>query len=120
MAIESIGVGVDTESTSRMEELWKAFHPFIERTFTPAELAMMPNGKEVEWLTGRFCAKEAISKALMDLGEPSPDIRRIEVLAMADGCPKARLLDGREGLTINVSISHGEVSAIAFAVVRRV
>lgn len=120
MVKDRIGIGVDTESTARMEELWMSSHPFIERTFTPAEIALMPKGIESSWLTGRFCAKEAISKAMMDLGEPSPDIRKIEVLAREDGCPKARLLDGREGLVINVSISHGEGTAIAFAVVRRV
>jgi phosphopantetheine--protein transferase-like protein len=114
-----MGIGVDIEDSSRFKELWERDHPFFRRFFTEAELESAVRSNDViSWLAGRFCSKEAVSKAIMEMGDPSPDYRSIEVLSKANGCPWARVVGSEDKYLINISISHTDHTIIAFAIVR--
>ncbi|MCI9888352.1 4'-phosphopantetheinyl transferase superfamily protein [Micrococcales bacterium 31B] len=103
-------VGVDTEPLARFNE------PDL-RLFTAAEVALGRSAATpAEFYAGRWCAKEAIVKAAWPLVRLSP--REVEVLRDDSGRPVARLLvHPPVSLHIDVSITHDEARAVAFAIV---
>lgn len=112
-----VGIGVDIEDTSRFEVLCQNDHPFFHRFYTENELNLAKSVEDrASWLAGRYCSKESVAKAIMELGDPSPDFRTIEILARKDGCPLAHIV-GSDRYVINISISHRERMVIAFAMV---
>ena len=71
----------------------------------------MNSKKKIEWLAGRFAAKEAIYKAINSYYNCS--LRNIEILVDKNGAPYCEI----ENFEIYISISHDEEYAIAFAIV---
>ena len=62
-----VGIGIDLVSISRTKKiLGQPWGPrFVERVFTPLEIALCSKAlKPEEWFAGRFAAKEAAAKAL--------------------------------------------------------
>ena len=61
-----VGLGVDMEEISRMREaIERHGRAFLERVFTPAEIAYCERHRDsAERFAGRFAAKEATMKAL--------------------------------------------------------
>ncbi|MCG7524788.1 holo-ACP synthase [Streptomyces sp. OfavH-34-F] len=124
-AIAPVSVGLDLMSIPRFERI--ARHPRGRRmVFGPAELAYadtLGEARRTEHLAGRFCAKEAVAKALghglgQDLGW-----RDIEITRDSLGAPGARLhgraqrLAERQGVTdIVLSLSHQDGLAVCVAV----
>lgn len=104
------GVGVDAEEIARWHE------PDL-RLFTPAERAHC--GTSAERFAGRWCAKEAVVKALGPFVAAS--VRDVEVLAEPSGRPVVRLADrlAAAGVVVAVSITHTRSVAVAVAVARR-
>lgn len=113
--------GVDLIEIARIEEV-VARHGqrYLERIFTPAELAR--SGKRPESLAGRFAAKEAVAKALgTGIGDVS--WQEIEILGDEQNAPTlvlrgaAEQRAGQLGLTTwSLSLSHSLSQAIAFVV----
>lgn len=116
-----IRTGVDIVEIDRLDSVSPAIRRrFIQRVYTPAELAII--GNENEALAGRFAAKEAVSKAL---GSGIGFVRwqDIEVLDGRYGEPILNLYGNAvkiaEGLALDswsVSISHSRTHAVAVAV----
>ena len=112
-------VGVDIIEISRIGESIERFgQAFLERIYTPAELAAYRD--KLPSLAARFAAKEAVIKAL---DAPGTSPRDIEVLSAPDGKPllslygKARERADRLGITgLDVSLSHSREYAVAFVV----
>ncbi len=117
----NLRTGVDLIEISRIEEvIARHGKHYLERIYTPAELEQC--GKRVESLTGRFAAKEAVSKAL---GGGIGDIawKEIEILGDEQNAPILTLhgaaLEKAKALglsTWSVSISHSMSHAVAFVV----
>lgn len=103
------GLGVDLAEVARLRRL--AANPrFLERVFTPGELAYAGASKnKFERLAARFAVKEAVIKALDDTSLP---LNGIEVANTESGRPGVRV-KGRPGLRLLVSISHTAAYACA-------
>lgn len=105
---QDLGVGVDIEMVERFETA-------DPRLFTEAELALCAaSAKPAESRAGRWCAKEAVVKAVARYVLLSP--REVEVLTDPGGRPIVRLLRPQlEHLRCDVSITHASGIAAAVA-----
>src|SRR5918999_4194872 len=113
------GVGIDLLDVERFERVLRRRPRLAERLFTDAErdyAAARP--RTAMHLAARFCAKEAVAKAL-DLRGWS--FRDVEVVA-TDGAPEIRLSGsaaaraGQLGVAARVSLTHTDVTAGAAAI----
>lgn len=114
---ERLNIGVDIEEINRFENKPQEF---IDRVFTENEQKYclsktLPAGH----FAVRFCAKEAVVKALNSMGIKHPRLNQIEVYHNQDSCPKIRLPKEEQfdNLKIEVSLSHDRTKAIAFVVI---
>ena len=113
--------GVDLVEIQRIQALNPAIRArFLQRVFTPAELAI--TGDSAESLAGRFAAKEAVVKAL-GCGIGPVHWQEVEILQGPEGEPllalhgQARQIAADLGLSVwSVSISHTHAQAVALAV----
>lgn len=118
-----IGVGVDIVEIRRIKEAVERNNNFLEKLFTDIELEYLNSRKlSPEYIAGRFAAKEAVSKAL-GTGIRGFGFRDIEINRNELGKPivvlkgKAKLIAEQFGkYSMHLSISHGEDSAVAYAV----
>jgi holo-[acyl-carrier protein] synthase len=111
-------IGLDLLEIDRLERALERRPGLAERLFTDAERAYAAQqGRPGQHLAARFCAKEAVSKALaMDVLRP----RDIEVVG--DGGPPRIALHGevaararRLGVEVHVSLTHTTTTAGAVA-----
>lgn len=113
--------GVDLVETARIAEaLERNGDRFLKRIFTPAELEL--SGGRIPSLSGRYAAKEAVSKAFSTgIG----DMRWVEIEILQDERKAPQLvLHGNaakiaeeQGLTTwSISISHTDSHAVGMAV----
>lgn len=111
-----MAIGVDIEDISRFED---KSDEFLDRIYTPSEQEYCfskPN--PASHLAVRFCAKEAVIKALNSLGINHPRLSQIEVYHGENKAPKIRFFDAKyKDLTIEVSLSHDKTKAIAFVTI---
>jgi len=112
------GVGIDLLEVERMERALARRPRLAERLFTDAEREYAAGrGRPAQHLAARFCAKEAVAKALaLQVWDPL----EVEVVA---GAPPAVRLHGRAarragelGVTVEVSLTHSRGMAGAVAV----
>jgi len=111
-------VGLDLLEIDRLERALERRPGLAERLFTDGELAYAnARGRPVQHLAARFCAKEAVAKAL---GLPGWSFRDVEVLATATA-PAVRLSGvAREraealGVQCSLSLTHTARTAAAVA-----
>ncbi len=114
-----IGIGIDIIEIRRIE---RALSPrFIERVFTPREIAYCEPARRVEKYAARFAAKEAARKAL---GAATPvtalSWHDVEVISSPEGAPQlvfhgraAELVQKLKVTRAHVSLSHSVENAIA-------
>jgi holo-[acyl-carrier protein] synthase len=114
------GVGIDLLEIDRLERALVRRPRLAERLFTDGERAYAAaRARPGQHLAARFCAKEAVAKAL---GLRAWNFRDIEVLA-GDGPPEVRLQGqvaarARElGVEVRVSLTHTRRDAAAVAVI---
>ncbi|MCH3917343.1 MAG: holo-ACP synthase [Spirochaetia bacterium] len=114
------GIGIDIVNIARMSRLTEYT---VSRLFHPEEVAQaaqLHGEARLEFLAGRFAAKEALAKAL---GTGLGGIVTSEVLVenLEDGKPCMHLYgktaERYPGLSILLSISHDDPSAIAVVLV---
>ncbi len=115
-------VGLDLLEIDRLERAL-ARRPGLEaRLFTRAERAYAAaTGRPAQHLAARFCAKEAVSKALrMEVLRP----REIEVVRGGEGEPLVALHGEAAaravalGVSVHLSLTHTRTTAGAVAVLR--
>lgn len=114
-------IGIDLLEIDRLERALERRPSLAERLFTDAELAYArERARPGQHLAARFCAKEAVAKAL---GLTAWAFRDVEVLATA-GAPEVRLSGAAAaradelGVTVLVSLTHTKTTAAAAAVLR--
>ncbi|MDP4162376.1 MAG: holo-ACP synthase [Bacillota bacterium] len=112
------GIGIDIIELSRVEEILSKQKKFADRILTPAEKARFEelNGKrKIEFLAGRFAAKEAYSKANGTGIGKELSFLDIEIEADAFGKPFFSKPQGNAHL----SISHSRDYAVAQVVIEK-
>lgn len=110
-----MAIGVDIEDINRFEG---KSEEFLNRVFTPVELEYcMKYSKPESHLAVRFCAKEAVVKALTALEVFNVSYNEIEVFHNENKCPQIRILKKIEkNINFQLSLSHDRLKAIAFVV----
>lgn len=114
------GVGIDLLDISRLERALERRPGLRDRLFTPAEQdASVRSARPVRHLAARFCAKEAVTKALrMDAFRP------LEIEVVGRGGPPTVRLTGAAaaraaelGVSVVISMTHERevASAVAWA-----
>ena len=114
-----IGIGIDIIELRRIERALSL--RFIERVFTPREIAYCEIARRIEKYAARFAAKEAARKAI---GAATPvtalSWQDVEVLSSAEGAPElvfhgraAELIKKLQVTRAHVSMSHSTDNAIA-------
>ena len=108
-----MAIGVDIEDIKRFED---RSQKFLDRVYTKSEQEYCLSKKlPAKHLAVRFCAKEAIIKALTALNMEHPSLKEIEIYHNENKVPQVRLLNnGDNKLTFQVSLSHDRTKAIAF------
>lgn len=113
------GIGCDIVQISRIQESIEKFgDKFLNRIFSPEELALAPSNseKKLAYLANRFAAKEAFAKALgTGIGE-MVEFKDISVLNHQSGQPYLVAPKHLEHLKIHLSISDEIQYSIAMIV----
>ncbi len=118
-----IGIGTDIIEIKRIENAVNRSARFLNRIFTVNEIDYIKSRKfSPQNIAGNFAAKEAISKAL-GTGISGIKWKEIEIIRKVNGAPLVILHDNALKcsnsigiMKINVSISHSQEYAIAFAI----
>jgi holo-[acyl-carrier protein] synthase len=116
------GVGLDLLEIDRLARALERRPRLAERLFTDAERAFAARrGEPARHLAARFCAKEAVAKAL---ALRDGDWHDVEVVGGGDGPPAVRL-SGRArarveelGVEVEISLTHSHNTAGAVAMLR--
>jgi len=120
-----VGLGVDIAEIDRIEAAMRRHgHSFVERIFTPAEIAYCERHRnQAERFAGRFAAKEAAMKALGTGWAHGVRWVDIEVVRERGGKPTLRLsgasleIAGRLGVkNIALTITHSGNTALALVI----
>ena len=120
-----LGIGTDIIEILRIEEAINNNSKFLDKLFTEKEIQMFKKRKmKSEVIAGNFSAKEAISKSL-GTGIRGFSFKDIEILRDELGKPIVYLNENIERIIgrsykINLSISHNNTSAIAFAILEEI
>ena len=115
-----VGIGTDIVEIEKIKR-YSQRQSFLDKVFTPKEIDYVTNKKDlVSHLATTFAAKEAICKAL---GTGWIDGKEIEVVRAKDGQPKAVLSGASKKVLsdneILLSLSYSNLSAIAFAMIKK-
>jgi len=121
-----VGIGIDVVEISRIEAAIARFgERFLERVFTPAEIAYCQRAAHpAERFAARFAAKEAALKALGTGKRGGIRWHDVEILPSPSGQPRIEFHAGaRErlralgGQRAHISLSHGRDLAIAHVLI---
>ena len=112
-------IGIDLLEVARLERALARRPQLGERLFTDGERRYAAaRARPTRHLAARFCAKEAVAKALeLDAWAP----RDVEVVA-GEGAPRVRLAGSAAaradelGVTVRISLTHGRELAAAAAI----
>lgn len=117
MNFESIAIGVDIEEIVRFENKDATFQ---QRIFSPAEIEYC-NSKSnpAQHFAARYCAKEAVFKALSSFGVSGIEYNKIEVFHK-NKVPCIRFLSELEkNFKAKLSLSHDKTKAIAYVIINK-
>lgn len=117
------GIGSDIIEIDRIKQAMEKSERFMDKIFSPEEQAYLASrNARPEYIAGRFAAKEAVAKAL-GTGFIGFGYRDIEIVRAESGKPEVILKNEAHEIAsshgdyrIQLSISHGRDSAIAFAI----
>ena len=118
-----VGVGTDIVEIKRIKKSVEEHgEKFLNRIFTQTEIDYSSSKKnKFQHLAARFAAKEAIVKALAKCCDNGFNWKDIEIYNDNNGAPQVRLFGKfadyvSDGKKIEISLSHSEEYAVAFAV----
>lgn len=117
-----ISTGVDIEQIQRFRDSEK-IERLVKKLFTRSEIKYCKTKKDpAPHYTGKFCAKEALAKAID--GMVRLDWHEVEILHSKSGRPYFNFLTDDDAklktlnsLNINLTISHDRANAVAFVVI---
>jgi holo-[acyl-carrier protein] synthase len=103
-----VGLGVDITEVDRMEAaIVRHGRPFLERLFTPSEIAYCEKHRHsAERFAGRFAAKEAAMKALGTGWAQGVRWRDIEVVREPSGKPTLKLSGATRSIADRLGVKH--------------
>lgn len=109
------GIGIDLIELDRIENSMKKSDRFVDRILTQNEkkmfIQLQTDRRKLEFLAGRFAAKEAFAKAT-GTGIGKLSFQHIEVINDPNGAPILKA-EGYEAYTIFISITHSRDYAVA-------
>lgn len=108
-----MAVGVDIEEIERFKNKPENF---LNRIYTPVELEYCSKfTNPAPHLAVRFCAKEAVIKALSALNINISEYKSIEIFHNENQVPQIKLLNNtNQNIKFELSLSHDKTKAIAF------
>jgi holo-[acyl-carrier protein] synthase len=113
------GIGIDLIELSRMEAALLKNNRLIDRILTSREKTVYSKfskrSRQLEFLAGRFAAKEAFAKAA-GTGIGGLSFQHIEILPKETGAPEIQVR-GYDPDKMYLSISHSKAYAIAQVVI---
>lgn len=116
------GIGIDLIELERIKEAIDRNEKFIERILSDEELKLCPINKirKIEFIAGRFSAKEAVAKAVGTGIGKNLSWKDIEISNLDNGKPmviikKKDLIPANS--TIHISISHSKSSVISKVII---
>ena len=114
-------LGLDVVEISRItEDVEKYGSKFVQRILGVSELALYAKRKDkLQFLSGRFAAKEAVIKALGRFLTTKPTLPEIQILNDSTGQPELFLDEKFSGLVKDkcfISITHEKSVAAAVAI----
>ncbi|MFZ3578914.1 holo-ACP synthase [Virgibacillus sp. DJP39] len=113
------GIGIDIIELERIKKSIERSYRLVERILTNKEQgiynSLTSSQRRVEYLAGRFAAKEAFAKAT-GKGIGKLGFQDIEVIAEESGAP-ALHVQGYESYNIFVSITHSKDYAVAQVII---
>jgi holo-[acyl-carrier protein] synthase len=119
-AERALSIGIDLLEIERLEQALERRPRLAMRLFTEAERAYAASrARPGQHLAARFCAKEAVAKAL---GLEAWSFRDVEVLRTNAGPPEVRLHGAAAeraaalGVEVKVSLTHTKRDAAAVAI----
>ncbi len=115
-----MNIGCDIEEISRFKnKTLEKDSCFLYRIFTQKELDYcFKNKNSAPHLAARFCAKEAVVKALDGVYDKVVSYNKIEILNNPSGSPYINvLIDELKKYKFKVSLSHEKNKAIAFVII---
>jgi holo-[acyl-carrier protein] synthase len=119
-AERALSIGIDLLEIERLEQALERRPRLAMRLFTDAERAYAAGrARPGQHLAARFCAKEAVAKAL---GLEAWSFRDVEVLRTNAGPPEVRLHGAAAdraaelGVEVKVSLTHTKRDAAAVAI----
>ncbi len=123
------GIGIDIVDKQRIEKMMERLgERFLLRILTPTEFQRVPSGvRGVEYVSGRFAAKEAFAKATglgigKELSWQDIEIQRDErgkpVLILSNQWMKAT--DPDRQLKFHISITHEKKYAVAQVIIEEI
>jgi holo-[acyl-carrier protein] synthase len=103
-----VGLGVDITEVDRMQAaIARRGRPFLERLFTPAEIAYCQKHRHsAERFAGRFAAKEAAMKALGTGWARGVRWIDIEVVREPSGKPTLKLAGAAKAIAGGLGVKH--------------
>ena len=116
-----ISIGTDIVKVSRIKDLLTTKEEkFLNKVFTEEEIAYCNSHSNPEiHFTGKYAAKEAVKKALLsNTVIEQISLKDIKILNKDNKAPYV-VIDDLMDLNYNVSISHEEEYAIAFALIQK-
>lgn len=114
--MNNISIGTDIENIQRFEKYSSGKNSaFVKKVYTKKEIDYCFSCKNpAQHLAARFCAKEAVYKALCGFGAKNIDFNEIEIYHDENKVPQVRFLDPDFGcFQCKISLSHCKDKAIA-------
>ena len=114
--------GVDIEDIDRFSKLDRVKNSlFLNKIFTKKEIDYcFSKAKAAPHLAVRYAGKEAAVKALSSITQQVINYKDIEILNNNIGTPIVKIKDKKfKNLQVNISLSHCQDKAIAFALVTK-
>ncbi len=114
MNFENISIGTDIERIERFENKSRENDShFLNKIFTEKELDYCFKNKQyAQHLCARFCAKEAVVKALTDFNITDVYYKDIEILNRENGSPYC-IISKYPDIKIKITLSHAKDYATA-------
>ena len=118
MNFEKISIGVDIEDVERFINKDDAF---LTRIFTPLEIEYCKSKTNShQHFSARYCAKEAIFKALSAFNESGIEFKLIEIYHQ-NKIPCVRFLsDLSKKYEAKLSLSHDKTKSIAYVIIKKI
>ena len=108
------GIGCDILNLDHFREIFELFPSLLNKVFSPKEIIeYQRRNNDINFLASRFCAKEAIFKALKKY---TFDFNTIEILNDSNNAPYVTFTN-ECNYNVMISISYEKEYVISFAIV---